>query len=67
MLILYDAVGTLADAVGLALQVPTYVVILMPPLLEEAGEAKELRRRPCSSAGGTFIYFTKLRITQFAY
>ena len=34
MLILYDAVGTLADAVGSALQSPTYVEILMPPLLK---------------------------------
>ncbi|KAJ7935322.1 armadillo-type protein [Mycena leptocephala] len=32
MLILYDAVGTLADAVGRALQNPRYVEILMPPL-----------------------------------
>ncbi|EJD41686.1 ARM repeat-containing protein [Auricularia subglabra TFB-10046 SS5] len=33
MLILYDAVGTLADAVGSALQNPMYVQILMPPLI----------------------------------
>ncbi|KAF9047558.1 ARM repeat-containing protein [Panaeolus papilionaceus] len=32
MLILYDAVGTLADAVGRALSNPVYVDILMPPL-----------------------------------
>jgi hypothetical protein len=32
MLILYDAVGTLADAVGRALSNPQYVDILMPPL-----------------------------------
>lgn len=32
MLILYDAVGTLADAVGRALSNPKYVEILMPPL-----------------------------------
>ncbi len=32
MLILYDAVGTLADAVGRALGEPMYVEILMPPL-----------------------------------
>ncbi|TFK26328.1 transportin-PC [Coprinopsis marcescibilis] len=32
MLILYDAVGTLADAVGRALSNPLYVDILMPPL-----------------------------------
>ena len=34
ILILYDAIGTLADAVGSALQNPTYVEILMPPLLK---------------------------------
>ena len=34
MLILYDAVVTLADAVGSALQTPSYVEILMPPLLK---------------------------------
>lgn len=32
LLILYDAVGTLADAVGRALQNALYVDILMPPL-----------------------------------
>lgn len=32
MLILYDAIGTLADAVGRALSNPQYVEILMPPL-----------------------------------
>ncbi len=32
-LILYDALGTLADAVGPALGDPHYVAILMPPLL----------------------------------
>ena len=35
MLILYDAVGTLADSVGPALQNPAYVDILMPPLLKK--------------------------------
>lgn len=33
MLILFDAIGTLADAVGSALNDPKYVEILMPPLL----------------------------------
>ncbi|KAH0578184.1 hypothetical protein H2248_004059 [Termitomyces sp. 'cryptogamus'] len=32
MLILYDAVGTIANAVGRALQDPRYIDILMPPL-----------------------------------
>ena len=32
MLILYDAVGILADAVGRSLANPTYVEIHMPPL-----------------------------------
>ena len=34
LLILYDALGTLADAVGSALGAPAYLEILMPPLIE---------------------------------
>lgn len=34
LLILYDAIGTLADAVGSALGQPIYLSILMPPLIE---------------------------------
>ena len=41
MLILYDAVGTLADAVGSALANPTYVEILMPPLIKRWGKLKD--------------------------
>ncbi|KAI0649978.1 armadillo-type protein [Trametes meyenii] len=41
MLILYDAVGTLADAVGSALQNPTFVEILMPPLLKRWSKLKD--------------------------
>ncbi|CDO74714.1 hypothetical protein BN946_scf184847.g22 [Trametes cinnabarina] len=41
MLILYDAVGTLADAVGPALQNPAYVEILMPPLLKRWSKLKD--------------------------
>ncbi len=41
MLILYDAVGTLADAVGSALQNPTYVEILMPPVLKRWSKLKD--------------------------
>ncbi|KAF8870895.1 transportin-PC [Infundibulicybe gibba] len=41
MLILYDAVGTLADAVGRALQNPTYVEILMPPLTNRWSKLKD--------------------------
>ena len=33
LLILYDAIGTLADAVGLALNRPDYIGVLMPPLI----------------------------------
>ncbi|TDL23096.1 ARM repeat-containing protein [Rickenella mellea] len=40
MLILYDAVGTLADAVGSALQNPAYVDILMPPLTKRWDKLK---------------------------
>lgn len=35
LLILYDAIGTLADSVGLALNDPKYIDILMPPLIEK--------------------------------
>lgn len=38
LLILYDAIGTLADSVGLALNRPNYVEILMPPLIAKWGE-----------------------------
>ncbi|KAI0067569.1 ARM repeat-containing protein [Artomyces pyxidatus] len=41
MLILYDAVGTLADAVGSALQNPLYVEILMPPLNNKWSKLKD--------------------------
>lgn len=41
MLILYDAVGTLADAVGSALQHPPYVDILMPPLFKRWSKLKD--------------------------
>lgn len=41
MLILYDAVGTLADAVGPALANPTFVEILMPPLIKRWGKLKD--------------------------
>ncbi|KAJ6590077.1 armadillo-type protein [Mycena vulgaris] len=41
MLILYDAVGTLADAVGRALQNPRYVEILMPPLTNRWSRLKD--------------------------
>lgn len=35
LLILYDAIGTLADSVGVALNRPDYVRILMPPLINK--------------------------------
>ena len=35
LLILYDAIGTLADSVGTALSEPAHVNILMPPLIEK--------------------------------
>lgn len=41
MLILYDAVGTLADAVGGALQDPVFVEILMPPLTRKWAKLKD--------------------------
>jgi len=41
MLILYDAIGTLADAVGRALQNPQYVEIIMPPLTVKWSKLKD--------------------------
>lgn len=41
LLILYDAVGTLADAVGRALSNPAYVEILMPPLVKRWSKLKD--------------------------
>lgn len=41
LLILYDAVGTLADAVGRALSNPSYVEILMPPLIKRWSKLKD--------------------------
>lgn len=34
-MILYDAVGTLADSVGDAMQVEKYVALIMPPLIQK--------------------------------
>ncbi|KAK4705916.1 transportin-1, partial [Phenoliferia sp. Uapishka_3] len=38
LLILYDAIGTLADAVGSALNNAVYIDILMPPLIDRWGK-----------------------------
>lgn len=57
LLILYDALGTLADAVGAALGQPSFLAILMPPLIEKWMNLSdddpdlvpllEVRHRPC--------------------
>lgn len=41
MLLLYDAVGTLADAVGRELSNPTYIEIIMPPLTTRWAKLKD--------------------------
>ncbi|TFK64205.1 ARM repeat-containing protein [Pluteus cervinus] len=41
MLVLYDAIGALTDAVGRALQNPGYVAILMPPLTDQWAKLKD--------------------------
>nr|XP_016935056.1 transportin-1-like [Drosophila suzukii] len=41
MLILYDAVGTLADSVGHHLNKPQYINILMPPLIDKWNQVKD--------------------------
>jgi len=38
LLILYDAIATLADSVGAVLNNPTYISILMPPLIQKWNE-----------------------------
>lgn len=63
MLILYDAVGTLADAVGTALQNPVYVDILMPPLLKRWDKLKNSDEDlvPLLEVRSTMSFCTKLR------
>lgn len=41
LLILYDAVGTLADSVGHHLNKPEYINILMPPLIEKWNQLQD--------------------------
>lgn len=41
LLILYDAVGTLADSVGTALSNDNYVQLLMPPLIQKWNNLKD--------------------------
>ena len=41
LLILYDAIGTLADSVGSHLNKPEYIELLMPPLIRKWNELKD--------------------------
>lgn len=41
MLILYDAIGTLADSVGHNLNKPEYINLLMPPLIQKWNALKD--------------------------
>lgn len=41
LLILYDAIGTLADAVGHHLNKPDYINLLMPPLIQKWNYLKD--------------------------
>ena len=41
LLILYDAIGTLADAVGSALNNPAFIDVLMPPLIARWGTLQD--------------------------
>lgn len=41
MLILYDAIGTLAEAVGVALNRPEFINILMPPLMHKWNQLQD--------------------------
>lgn len=44
LLILYDAVGTLADSVGSALNSPPFIDVLMPPLIKKWNELSDTDR-----------------------
>ncbi|XP_031565450.1 transportin-1-like [Actinia tenebrosa] len=41
LLILYDAIGTLADSVGHHLNKPEYITMLMPPLIQKWNQLKD--------------------------
>lgn len=41
LLILYDAIGTLADSVGCHLNRPEYIELLMPPLINKWNSLKD--------------------------
>jgi hypothetical protein len=41
LLILYDAIGTLADSVGHHLNKPEYINLLMPPLIQKWNVLKD--------------------------
>lgn len=41
LLILYDAIGTLADSVGHHLNKPEFIEMLMPPLIKKWNELKD--------------------------
>lgn len=41
LLILYDAIGTLADSVGHHLNKPDYIGLLMPPLIQKWNVLKD--------------------------
>lgn len=41
LLILYDAIGTLADSVGHNLNKPEYIHLLMPPLIQKWNALKD--------------------------
>ena len=41
LLILYDAIGTLADSVGPHLNKPEYINLLMPPLIDKWNQLKD--------------------------
>lgn len=41
LLILYDAIGTLADSVGHHLNKPEFIELLMPPLIQKWNELKD--------------------------
>ncbi|KAJ7978654.1 transportin 1 [Quillaja saponaria] len=56
--IVYDAIGTLAEAVGGELNQPIYLDILMPPVNYQVAAIVKFRQGPVSTARVLYIYST---------
>ncbi|KAK4058210.1 hypothetical protein OIO90_000949 [Microbotryomycetes sp. JL221] len=59
LMILYDAIGTLADAVGQALNNPNYIQVLMPPLLNKWQSMSDCLSSVVIAVGNGFLPFAQ--------